>query len=99
MPWEPSRVVKDMDPRPPAPQAPRAGVPGGLWVLLARDMGARLGPPWTRCKIAPNPRHLGTFRGPQEAPGPFPSRLRLGASGGPQGTLGNPCRASARISN
>ncbi len=72
---------------------PRHPSPIGLgsrepWVLLARDMGA-LAALWGREGKGPEPPgNWGPSGGPQGAPGPFPSRPRLGASGSPRSSWG-----------
>jgi hypothetical protein len=45
---------------------------------------------------APNPRPLGALGGPQGAPGPFPSRPRLGTSGGPRRFRGSAALGALR---
>ena len=72
---------------------PRASGTLALWALGALGPagpghGSPCGSPGSRRRRPRTPRHQGAFVGPQGAPSPFPSRLRLGTSGGPQSSWG-----------
>ena len=49
-----------------------------------------MGPPWTRSKIAPNPRHLGTFGALRRPRVLFPHASASGPLGDPRGLWGTP---------
>ena len=84
--------MREMAPGLRAPHAHRTGVPGAL-LSCWPETWEPLQTSGVQRKRPRNPRHLGAFRGissrgSQGAPGPFPSRTRLGASGGPQSSWG-----------
>ena len=92
--WGPSRVVKEIAPGPREPQAHKVEVQGALGPA-GPGHGSPCGPPGSRRKRPRTPRHLGASGGPQGVPGPFPSRTRLEAFGGPRISWG-PAALGAR---
>ena len=69
------------------PGPPRLIGPGALGPA-GPGHGSPCGSPGSRRRRPRTPRHQGAFVGPQGAPSPFPSRPRLGTSGGPRSSGG-----------
>ena len=72
VPWGPSRVVREMDPPPPAPQAgPQGWGPGRALDPAGPGHGSPFGPSVDTKQNSPEPQAPGDLPGPSGGPGSF----------------------------